>query len=173
MCNYLTGKKKDLLIRLETLRTVNGTTIPLSPRIIPTQSVRSVESDPGPSTIPTDNMDVLTKEWELIQKEKELIARERFLIARERGVLEQLKDGNSSIVVPQATSTVIENRTHDIRRYGMRDILEVLPEFNPSDVSGLTSVRWVKRIETLMSIHNFEEQVVLLASAAKMKGPAR
>ncbi|XP_053968978.1 uncharacterized protein LOC128870388 [Anastrepha ludens] len=55
----------------------------------------------------------------------------------------------------------------------VRDIVELLPVFDPSSDRSLTSKQFVKRVENLRSVYGWRENTLLFAVQQKMRGSAK
>ena len=98
--------------------------------------------------------------------------REKLLIEREKSLIEILRNAQAqpNLIQTQSNSAgSVMNHT----RYGLRDISDVLPEFDPTCPIGLSAVHWVSRVDSLIKIYSWDSKVVVLATATKLRGPAK
>uniref|UniRef100_A0A034VRB3 Gag polyprotein n=1 Tax=Bactrocera dorsalis TaxID=27457 RepID=A0A034VRB3_BACDO len=71
--------------------------------------------------------------------------------------------------LPIGNNIPISNSSH----YSMRDIVELLPEYNPTSETSLNSVQFIKRIEILKNAYNWPEQILICAVQQKLRGCAK
>ncbi|XP_037928857.1 uncharacterized protein LOC119667447 [Teleopsis dalmanni] len=57
--------------------------------------------------------------------------------------------------------------------HSIREIAEVLPEFDPTNEDSITAKQFVERVEAVMSVYAWPEKSVLLAVYSRLKGVAR
>ncbi|XP_037930328.1 uncharacterized protein LOC119665079 [Teleopsis dalmanni] len=58
-------------------------------------------------------------------------------------------------------------------RNAIREIAEVLPEFDPTNEDSITATQFVERVEAVMSVYAWPEKSVLLTVYSRLKGVAR
>ncbi|XP_037942537.1 uncharacterized protein LOC119675411 [Teleopsis dalmanni] len=66
-----------------------------------------------------------------------------------------------------------EMPSKDRNAHSIREIAEVLPEFDPTNEDSITATQFVERVEAVMSVYAWPEKSVLLAVYSRLKGVAR
>lgn len=100
-------------------------------------------------------------EMEILRRERELMALERTLLERER-----------SLAASSAGATPQQDQRPQ-RRFTIREIADILPEFNPIDKSVNSADKFIKRIRDLASVYDWDQKLVLFAAQSKLKGFAK
>lgn len=97
----------------------------------------------------------------MAEREHGLIDRERELTEREETVRQKEND---------LTRQHFKTST---RPFSLRDISDVLPEFDPEDHSKLDSVQFVERVTRLYEAYGWDESMLVLAAQSKLRGNAK
>ncbi|KAK9686879.1 hypothetical protein QE152_g36868 [Popillia japonica] len=103
-------------------------------------------------------MERLNDAHKLIEWERELLRRERELLQREREIL------NGTLNQSQSVSPAVANK---------KEIADMIPEFNPSKLSSLSSNQWVRKTESIGSAYSLDGTTLALHAAMKLRGAAR
>ncbi|KAK9686496.1 hypothetical protein QE152_g37138 [Popillia japonica] len=91
----------------------------------------------------TFTMERLNDAHKVIEWERELLRRERELLQREREIL----NGTLNQSHVQSVSPAVANK---------KEIANMIPEFNPSKLSSLSSNQWVRKTESIGSAYSLD-----------------
>lgn len=112
-----------------------------------------------------------------IALEDDRIAFERYMLEKERELLAAQKEllSERQRTFAATASTLLPQNETRARSFTVREIGDIMPEFNPSDKSSgsCSAERFIKRICDLQDIYNFDEKLVLFAAQSKLRGYAR
>lgn len=78
---------------------------------------------------------------------------------------------NNQSLPPTFPSVPIQQNTNVFGN--IREILTLLPEFNPSSMDSLNAIQFIKRVETLIEAYAWDERLIIFAVQQKLQGPAK
>lgn len=133
----------------------------------------NTESAEAESTINEQNTNM--REMHLSEWERDLQKREEIIRLRETQALESRRDIVE--LLPQRESVAEVHQTQPfrlaLRTIGLRDIIEILPEFDPDNRAAIDARQFIERVTLLKHTYNWEDGLVVLAVPAKLKGNAK
>lgn len=109
-------------------------------------------------------------EWErsLQHREEAIRIRETELTNNRQDVVELLPQGApGSELIPSQPFRLA------LRTIGLRDIIDILPEFNSDNRSTIDARQFVERVTLLKRTYNWEDGLVVMAVQAKLRGNAK
>ena len=137
-----------------------------TPLEVPEIELVNVQESTASSECPSmDDSDLRAREWDIIKRERELIEKERAMMKQEKVISEKLKLLENRTMVRTTDRTKVN--------CSIREIADALPSFTPGEITSISAEGWIKRVESLMKIYDWDERALLLAAASKMHGPAR
>lgn len=189
------GRKNTLVKRLSTHQSAEPTQQISEPK--PTKRRQTV-LEPLLEGSPKRQRTVLERSVEIIVKENgtenemvfeesisdrrlsHLIEWERKLQQREKAIREeeQRLSRHRQLIEPFVQPISGESSNHRpfklaLCTIGLRDIIEILPEFDPNNRSGIDARQFVQRISILKQAYDWEDGLVVLAVPAKLRGYAK
>lgn len=160
------GNKSDLLKRLK--RVIHDEQ--KSPPENTTRHKQSIDSDDDieEETLnilpPRTSKSTVSAEMERIQFERYMLEREQALFDQRRELFERQQEfAATARVVPEAKA----------RMMSIREISEILPEFDPANKINGSAERFIKRIRDLQSVYKWDEKLMLYAAQTKLRGYAK
>ena len=87
------------------------------------------------------------------------------------------EDERSLHEIPLTSSTVVGRPNSQVNFHNIhftpKEIMDILPEFNPNDDKGLTASEWIRRVEKLKNFYKWVDALLLISIGPKLKGNAR
>lgn len=165
-----TGKKADLIDRilLDDLDDEQPLLPPTAKRKRP--ALVEINENTNVETNTDRNVDQEHQQYEeyMAERERELIHRERYLIDRERELIER-----EEALQQKENNFTQSSNTPTARPFSLRDISDVLPEFDPENHSKVHSFQFVERVTRLREAYKWEESMLVLAAQSKLRGNAK
>lgn len=128
---------------------------------VPNMNSTSIRVDGSPHNQPSGSRVVnedIDREREFLRRERELLERERQLLQREKTFLNE--------------STF--DRTAGGGLLAGRDLAErLLPDFDPSKITGFTTERWIQRVEGVAKAYGWSNAMLLAHVVPKLRGAAK
>lgn len=146
------GDRERLVARLDREVIVNGR------QPLPDQAPNPLLNPVPPPQGNADEHNMQQRERDLMQRELDVMRRERDLAQAE---LELYRARGAPIQQPPTFNA------------NVREITGLLPEFDPSNRTSLNSDQFVRKVNALRAIYQWNDQLTLFAIAEKLKGPAR
>lgn len=119
----------------------------------------NIMSTPVPTVkqVSTDQVEreILTRERAILAKERELLNRERDLLERERTMMQTSMNGSMALRVPVELTD------------------NLLPEYDPAKMTGLTASQWIQRVESVANAYGWDASFKLLQAVGKLRGAAK
>lgn len=97
-------------------------------------------------------LNMLARERQLLERERDLIRRERELLTYERNV------SNTSTNHTTVNSEILEKS---------------FPEFDPGNSTGLNAIQWIRKVEGLADLYDWDDRTLLYCAMTKLKGAAK